>query len=61
MSKRVTLDDDELELIVKWLEGVANPANLSSHYYTRKWSELAVNRLLKKLKKAAPTTARGER
>jgi len=49
MSKRITLEDDELELIINWLECVGNPVNLESHFYTRKWSELATKRLLAKL------------
>lgn len=58
MGKRVTLDDDELELIILWLKQVGSPMSLDTHYYTKKWSELATKRLLAKL---VPLSEEGKR
>lgn len=53
MSKRVTLEDDELELIIEWLEGVGDPIRLEGFYYTKRWSQIATKRLLAKLTKTS--------
>lgn len=51
MSKRVTLEDDELELLITWLKKMGSPDNLEGYYYTKRWSQLATRRLLNKLER----------
>lgn len=49
MSKRVILQDSELELIISWLKSVSRANNLEGYFYLKSFSMIAINSLLKKL------------